>query len=421
MKIISLQAENFKRIRAVEIRPDGNFVQITGKNKQGKSSVLDAILAGLGGERNIQMVPIRIGCEQASIKLDIGEYKITRRFKMVDGGKVSTDLKVENIDGKRMAGPQDLLNAMVGDLSFDPSEFERMKPADQFDTVKIFVPGIDFAELAKMDAEDREDRTTKNRRAKELRAQADGITLPPGPTPQKVDITILEKKLGDAANHNSILERRKAGREQARANILRMRERLDSVKAEAIAIEASLNAAEGEYNNAEALPEPIDVATVQGDLGNARQANATAVRAEEKANLNRQAQALEDASADITKNIEKREEKKKKAIAAAKMPVPNLGFGDGFVTLGGVPFEQASDAERLRAALAIATALNPKLRVIRIREGSRFDEDALKEVASFADREDMQVWVELVGKGPTGFILEDGHLQGEEPEEEEAV
>jgi len=43
MKIISLVAENVKKLVAVEIKPDGNLVEITGKNGQGKTSVLDSI------------------------------------------------------------------------------------------------------------------------------------------------------------------------------------------------------------------------------------------------------------------------------------------------------------------------------------------------------------------------------------------
>jgi recombinational DNA repair ATPase RecF len=38
-----------KRLRAVTIRPDGSLVQISGRNAQGKTSVLDAIEMALGG------------------------------------------------------------------------------------------------------------------------------------------------------------------------------------------------------------------------------------------------------------------------------------------------------------------------------------------------------------------------------------
>ena len=60
MKIVSLQAENIKKLVAVEIKPDGNMVQITGKNGHGKTSVLDAIWWALAGLSNVQAVPINI-------------------------------------------------------------------------------------------------------------------------------------------------------------------------------------------------------------------------------------------------------------------------------------------------------------------------------------------------------------------------
>ena len=48
MKIIELRATNIKRLKAVEITPDGTMQVIGGRNAQGKSSVLDAIWLALG-------------------------------------------------------------------------------------------------------------------------------------------------------------------------------------------------------------------------------------------------------------------------------------------------------------------------------------------------------------------------------------
>jgi recombinational DNA repair ATPase RecF len=61
MKIIELQAENVKRLRAVTITPEGNIVEISGRNGQGKTSVLDAIWWAVSGTTHIQAVPIRKG------------------------------------------------------------------------------------------------------------------------------------------------------------------------------------------------------------------------------------------------------------------------------------------------------------------------------------------------------------------------
>ena len=49
MRIVRLTASNVKRLKAVDITPDGTLQIITGRNAQGKTSVLDAIWLALGG------------------------------------------------------------------------------------------------------------------------------------------------------------------------------------------------------------------------------------------------------------------------------------------------------------------------------------------------------------------------------------
>jgi hypothetical protein len=105
-----------------------------------------------------------------------------------------------------------------------------------------------------------------------------------------------------------------------------------------------------------------------------------------------------------------RKEAKDQAIASAKMPVDGLSFGEDGVLLNGVPFEQASDAEQLRASVAIAAAMNPKLRVIRIRDGSLLDDDAMQALAAMAAERDLQIWIERVGEhvNTFGVVIRDG-------------
>ena len=82
--------------------------------------------------------------------------------------------------------------------------------------------------------------------------------------------------------------------------------------------------------------------------------------------------------------------------------------------MNGVPFDQASDAEQLRVSTQIAIALNPQLRVIRIRDGSLLDDDAMKQLAEIADKNDFQIWIERVrSDDKVGFVIEDGHVKGQ--------
>lgn len=115
--------------------------------------------------------------------------------------------------------------------------------------------------------------------------------------------------------------------------------------------------------------------------------------------------------------MEAREQARLDAIGKAEMPIPGLSFGDGVVTFNGLPLNQASDAEQLMISTAIAAALNPKLRVIRIRDGSLLDDDAMVRLAAFAEERDMQIWIERVdGSGTVGIVMEDGHVKGAAPE-----
>ena len=63
IKINKLEIENVKRVKAVKVEPSQNgLTVIGGRNKQGKTSVLDAIAWALGGERNFKISqPKRVG------------------------------------------------------------------------------------------------------------------------------------------------------------------------------------------------------------------------------------------------------------------------------------------------------------------------------------------------------------------------
>ena len=82
MKIIKLQAENFKKIKAIEIKPTGNTVIISGANGQGKSSILDAIWAALAGRAagKVNTKPIRNGERTAKVSLTIDGMEVTRTW-----------------------------------------------------------------------------------------------------------------------------------------------------------------------------------------------------------------------------------------------------------------------------------------------------------------------------------------------------
>jgi hypothetical protein len=417
MHILELRVNDVKRISVVEVRPDSPLVQIAGKNRQGKTSLLNSIGFALGGARMIQSQPIRSGHDEGSIVLDLGAYKVTRTFRRKGDDEFTTTLKVEAADGRRIDKQQDLLNTFLGDFTFEPLKFLKMAPKDQMVACRAFVPGVDFDAIEVANKKDFAERTDVNRRKDELQTRADAIRLPAGAVPAVVDLLALEDALERAGQTNADIAQRQSARTNADARIAQIDAEIARLTEEKTGLQQRLAAAP-------ALPAPVDTTAIREQIAAGRQANETARLAAQRSELLEQAKAAAKQSADLTEAMKKRTADAAKAVAAAKMPIPGLGFGDGFVTLDGQPFDQGSDAEQLRASIAIAAAMHPKLKVICVREGSCIDSDGMKALAAYAEENDLQIWIEVIeatdGAGPA-FIMEDGHLKGHAPPAEAAL
>jgi len=433
MKIINLQAENIKKLIAIEIRPDGNLVQITGKNGQGKTSVLDSIWWALCGAANIQGTPIRNGQNQAKIRLDLGEIVVTRIFKKADDGHTISSLTIENAEGTVIRTPQTLLDKMLGELSFDPLAFARMTKKEQFNELKRFVPDIDFDAIQKAHQADYDKRTNINREAKESRTLADAIFISPDLNPELIDENALIDKLEAAGKHNADIETRRGNRAKL-AQDIEMKsvesnnalKRIEELKVE-IAKQTAISEAaltqilewNTKLQNAPKLPEPKDLALIKAEISDAKIHNGKIIEFTKRKEYIKKAEVLEVEAEKITTVMNAREKDKMAKIAAAKLPIKGLGFGQDEIILNGVAFNQASDAEQLQVSIAMAMALNPKLRIIRVRDGSLLDEDSLKLLGEMAKENDYQVWIERVdSSGKVGIVLEDGHIKGVEVEKE---
>lgn len=433
-RILGFRAENFKKLTVVNITPDGNVIKITGKNGHGKTSVLDAIEAAIEGAKHIPRKPIRTGSKDAMIQLDIGDEKVDLivRRRFTEGG--GSTLTVETASGARHAKPQQVLNALIGALSFDPADFSRREAAEQSDMLRQLVKlDINPEELDGLNRRDFEMRTDINRDAKALRAQADGIVMPDNLPAEPIDTKTILDELTEVGEHNASIDdgmRERVGWSEevaavrraataCRENAARLRAQAEAEDAEAVRKEAHADMRAAAIEAAPALPERKDPAAIRNRLQDAETDNKGIEQRKRKAKLITDAETKEAAAKELTDAIDARTKVKTDAIAAAKMPIDGLSFADGGVLYKGEPFEQCSEAEKIRVGMAIAMAANPTLRVIRIREGNALDEDSMKIVADMAKTQGFQVWIELLKSDDgIGIILEDGHVKGQESEPE---
>jgi hypothetical protein len=121
---------------------------------------------------------------------------------------------------------------------------------------------------------------------------------------------------------------------------------------------------------------------------------------------------LEAQSSDLTAQMQAIDDEKDKMLKEATLPIDGLGFDEIGVTFKGIPFKQCSSAERLRVSVAMAMALNPNLRVIRITDASLLDDDSMAMIEKMSDEKDFQVWYEVVdSSGTLGVYIEDGEVK----------
>lgn len=421
-RILGLRAENFKKLTVVNITPDGNVIKITGKNGHGKTSVLDAIEAAIEGAKHIPRKPIRTGSKDAMITLVIGDEKtdliVKRRF--TEGG--GTTLTVETANGARKEKPQNILNALIGALSFDPADFSRRPAAEQSDMLRKLVKlEIDPDELDGLNKRDFDERTVINREAAALRAQADGIVVADNLPAERIDTKAILDELMAVGDFNAAIDKemRRRARQQAdakRTEATRLRNQAAALDAEADKMDIETLSIDKTLQELPPYEERKDPGAIRTRLQEAETDNNGIEQRTRKAKLIADADAKESLAKQLTDAIDARKKVKADAIAAVKMPIEGLSFADGGVLYKGEPFEQCSEAEKIRVGMAIAMAANPTLRVIRIREGSALDEDSMKIVADMAKAGDFQVWCEIVSNdGNVGFVMEDGHVKGHEP------
>ena len=410
--ITKLVSENFKRVTAVTITPAGaGAVVIGGKNDQGKSSGgCDAIAFALGGAKHAPGAPLKEGAKKGGVVLETESIKVERTVT-----PKGIQLKVSGKDGARFASPQKMLDELMGPLSFDPLDFARRKGPEQAKLLSQLV-GLDFSgeNAARQEAYD--ERTDVGREIRRLQGALEKLPEPPTDTPDaEVSVAELAAEL-DAKN--GINERNRLQRfdlETLRQLALKQKARADDLRAQ---LEAAENAfahtqAKGKTLAAEvkALKDE-DTDAIKARMATTEQTNRAVRDKATRDTMQAELDAAIDRSEALTKRIEEIDGVKASATAKAKYPIPGLAMTDDGVTLDGLPFEQASQSDRLKASVAIGLALNRGLKVLLVRDGALLDDGKLQLVGEMAAEAGAQVWVEVVGdRDGATVIIEDGEVK----------
>lgn len=430
MTITRLEIDNFKRIKAVRIQPDGSPVVIVGgRNKQGKTSTLDAIEAALGGGKHAPEEPIRKGEKKSRIVVETDELTITRTFTP-KGSQL--EVRPNEAGAVKMTSPQKVLDGMNSTLTFDPLEFGRMARTDPKKQSKILRKLADL-DLDHLDGV-RKKYETERRDVGRDKGKAEGaLAKLPAAKEEDADAMTVSEIIAQIDRRefaNSERAARRAELERLRARdktvigemtalssqVDELEKKLWEVRAKNAKLNDELNQLEvdGKALAAEvealAPDEPVD--ELKAQLADAEGAAGRAAEAGRRAALSDEVDEYTARYEHLTEQIKACDDNRDTAITEAKYPIKGLEAQDEGVYLNGVPWQQASGAEALAASVAIGLALNPKLKILLIRDASLLDQDNLKLVADLAAEAGAQLWLERVGDGDeVSVVIEDGEVR----------
>lgn len=417
--ILSLRADNFKRLRGVAIDfPASGVVEIIGANGSGKTSVIDSLWSALGGKAASPDEPIRKGQRAARSEIIIdgvpnyGKIRVVREWWL--GG---TKLTITDENENNIRSPQTLLDNLLSHIAFDPVEFLRLDPKQQFATFCGIV-GVDFSDLDVKRKAAYEERTQVGKAVKTLEARV--ADMPERPPTDEVDVVSIAEKLRKAYQANAGFDTLKSQHtEQAK----RAGEAIAAVgKAKQALVEATEKMTRAQFD-LEAIQKKInEYDLVETDELQSQLDNATAINVQAKEYRERKA-ALEELQAnrahheDLSIELDQIDKERRKRLAEAKMPVEGIDLTlDGDILLNDVPLSQASTAEAIRASVMIGAARRPELRLMNIEDGSLLDDNSFRLIAEWADQNGYQVIEERVGsgvddiKGNHGVIIEEGEI-----------
>ncbi|MCI6844136.1 MAG: AAA family ATPase [Coriobacteriaceae bacterium] len=430
VKIDSLELENVKRVRAVELRPDRDgLTVIGGRNGQGKSSVLDAITWALGGERYRPDEPNRRGAAgPARVRVEMSNGLVAERR-----GKTGA-LHVTDESGRR-AGQQ-LLNEFVSQLALDLPRFMRGSDAEKA-TALLHTLGIDD-QLAALDGQIRgtyEDRQLAGRDAKAKRAHAGQLPRHDDAPEEPVSVAELVREQQGILARNGERQRKRDRAEQLRQaveadhreqdaarravddatrRVAEARARLEEANAKAARDAADLGDAE---KTAEQLVDE-STAEIEASITSVEETNAK-VRDNQAARAAADEAARAEAEYDaLTDRLEGLRDQRRSLLDGAPLPLDGLSIDeDGRLTYLGHTWGDMSGSEQLRVATAIVRAAKPDCGFVLVDELEQMDPQTLADFGAWAAAEGLQVIGTRVATDDTcTVVIEDGRVAGVGPE-----
>lgn len=409
IKINKLEIENVKRVKAVKIEPTANGLTVVGgKNNQGKTSVLDAIAWGLGGNKHRPSQATREGSVvPPHLRIVLSNGLIVERK-----GK-NSDLKVTDPNGQK--GGQQLLDSFVEELALDLPAFMHASNKEKANILlRIIGVGEQLHELETKEQELYSRRRNMGQIAEQKEKFAKEQPYYADAPKELISASELISQQQDILAKNGENHRKRQQLSEIQAAYHRQRqevERLMMMLSEAEAKEMQL-ATDLEIAQKDTL-DLLDESTEELEA-NLRQIDE--INRKVRANLDKD-KAETDASEyrvqyeQFSAEINTIRQKKSDLLTHAHLPLPDLSVEDGELIYKGQKWDNMSGADQLRVSTAIVRKLKPNCGFILLDKLEQMDIDTLHEFGKWLEQEGLQAIATRVSTGEEcSIIIEDGYV-----------
>ena len=433
MKIQHLKIENILGIKHLELTPGNALTEISGDNGQGKTSILEAIKAGVQGGHDATL--LRQGADKGEIVLVLDDG--AELHKKVTADKSTLDLVK---DGKKVPRASDTIKGLTDMLSVNPVDFLTAPKKDRVKVLLEAMPiNVDPAKLAKITGipieaqpdvdglalldlvhkQVYDNRTLTNRAVKEKDATINQLrnAMPEAPGGVEGDEDDLRAQIqaAQAAMHaeHKRIDDKLAGVRQDSANKQQAlkdeaQAKIDAIRAELqVALDAERAAlADTEAKAGRVRQRATDTCTAALQPLQAA-VNAIASNREAAAKRKVTLETLEKMESEL-QELQADAERETQALAAIQaykselldsLPIPGLEVRDGEVFRHGIPLDRLNTAQQVEIAIEVARLRAGDLAVCCV---DRFECLSPETLAAFRERaaeSGLQLFVTRVDSG----------------------
>lgn len=416
IKINTLQLENVKRIKAVQLEPAENGLTIIGgKNGQGKTSVLDAIAWALGGERHRPSKAKREGsATPPCLKITLSNGLVVER-----SGKNSA-LKVIDPTGRKSG--QQLLNSFISEFALNVPRFLEATPKEKADILlQIIGVGDQLFTLEQEEKRIYDERRAVGQIGDRKKKHAEEMIEYSDVPEEYISISDLIKQQQDILARNGENERLRAKARALASEYEITRKRYEQVKEQLEQLELTLEKLQIDLETANMnAKDLVDESTAEleenlrsiEDINNKVRSNKVKKQA-----LDEAGQYFEQYD-QLTIKLENVRNERLSLLNNANLPLPELSVENSEITYKGQKWDNMSSSEQLKVAAAIVQRLNPECGFVLMDKLEQMDMDTLNEFGTWLKENDMQVIATRVSVGgECSILIEDGY--GVEPPQPE--